>query len=270
MQVLKNLKKIAALGTGAVMLGATLTGALAADLGDYPAPFVVNGVYDDSNVFVYGNQALADDTAAMMDISSSFQFLAKTPVVSAGTTVSVTGGKTEQVPLGQGFSNSTYFDTSLQDDDVSTLFDGKINFQGTEYDTSEELQMCDVGGQKYGEPFVATSLMTDDDYKRDVFFELAKDKIKYAYRFDKTINLSSAIATNPLEIDFLGKNLKITSVATTGDSFTARVGDEFTLNAGDSVTVAGKTVTLENVGGTTAQLSVDGVSKSISIFNLIF
>ncbi|MBU2589311.1 MAG: hypothetical protein KKB39_00950 [Nanoarchaeota archaeon] len=258
MQVLKNLKKIAALGTGAVMLGATLTGALAADLGDYPAPFVVNGVYDDSNVFVYGNQALADDTAAMMDISSSFQFLAKTPVVSAGTTVSVTGGKTEQVPLGQGFSNSTYFDTTLQDDDISTLFDGAVNFQGTEYDTSEELQMCDRT-----EPFVATSLMTDDDYKRDVFLEMGKDKVRYAYRFDETILLNATTAANPLEIDFLGKTLKITSISA-DTSFTARVGDEFTLNAGDSVTVVGKTVTLENVGSSNAQISVDGVSKSIS------
>ena len=258
MQVIKNLKKFAALGTGAVMLGATLTGALAADLGDYPAPFVVGGVYDDSNVFVYGDQALADDTAAMMDIAAGLQFLAKTPVTSSGTSVTVSGGKTDQIPLGQGFSNSTFFDTTLQDDDIETLFDGAINFQGTEYDTSEELQMCDRT-----EPFVATSLMTDDDYKRDVFLEMGKDKVRYAYSFDESILLNATTAANPLEIDFLGKTLKITSISA-DTSFTARVGDEFTLNAGDSVTVEGKTVSLDNVGTSSATISVDGVSKNIA------
>lgn len=258
MQVIKSLKKFAALGTGAVMLGATITGALAADLGDYPAPFVVDGVYDDSNVFVYGDQALADDTAAMLDIAASLQFMAKTAVTDSGSTVTVSGGKADQIPLGQGFSNSTFFDKTLQDDDVSTLFDGAINFAGTEYDTSEELQMCDQT-----EPFVATSLMTDDDYKRDVFLELGKDKVRYAYSFDESILLNSTTSSNPIEIDFLGKTLKITSISA-DTSFTATVGEEFTLNAGDSVTVEGKTVVLENVGSSSATISVDGVSKNIN------
>jgi len=256
------LRTLAAIGTGAVMLGATLTGALAQDLAKYPEPFVVGGVYDDSNVFVYGDNALADDVAAMTDIATSLQFLAKTPVTTAGTTVTVTGGKAQQVPLGQGLTNATYLDTTLQDDDVSTLFDGKINFQGTDYDTSEELQMCDEYGRKYGEPFVASSLMSDDDYKRDVFFELGKDKIRYAYKFDKTINLSLTTSSNPLEIDFLGKTIKISSVTAAG--ITAKVGEEYSLLAGDTVTVEGKVVKLENVGSTNAEVSVDGVSKTVS------
>ncbi len=269
MQVLKTLKKVAAIGTGVAMLGATLTGALALDLKDYPKPFVVDGVYDDTNVFVVGDNALAADTLAVGDVTASMQFLAKTPVVTGGGTVTVTGGKSQKLPFGQGLSNATYFDTTLQDDDVNTLFDGKINFAGTEYDTSEELQMCDESGRKFGEPFVATSLMSDDDYKRDVFLEMGKDKLKYAYKFDKTINISgSATTTTPMEIDFLGKPLKITAVATSGTQFTARVGDEYTLNAGDSVSVdvsgVKKTVKLDNVGTSNAVVNVDGVTKSLS------
>lgn len=262
MQVLKTLKRVAAIGTGVAMLGATLTGALALDLKDYPAPFVsAAGVYDDSNVFVYGDSAIAADTVAISDISTSLQFMAKTPVATSGGTVSVTGGKAQKLPLGQGFANATYLDKQLQDDDISTLFDGKINFAGTEYDTSEELQFCDAS-----EPYVATSLMTgDDDYKRDVFFELSKDKVRYAYRFDKTINLSVATTTQPVEIEFLGKKLKLTSVTATG--FTARVGDEYSMNAGDSVTIEGKTVKLTNVGTSNAVVDVDGVTKSITSGN---
>ena len=50
MQVLKAMKKVAAVGTGVAMLGATLTGAMALDLSEYPAPFVTAGTYDTSNV----------------------------------------------------------------------------------------------------------------------------------------------------------------------------------------------------------------------------
>ncbi|MBU2637489.1 MAG: hypothetical protein KJ955_00800 [Nanoarchaeota archaeon] len=272
MQVLKTLKKVAAIGTGVAMLGATLTGALALDLKDYPNPFVVDGVYDDANVFVVGDDALSADTLASLDIVAGMQFLAKTPVVSSGGTVTVVGGKSQKVPLGQGLTNSTYFDRVLQDDDVSTLFDGKVNFGGTEYDTSEELQMCDDGGRKYGEPYVATSLMSDDDYKRDVFLEMGRDTVRYAYKFDKTINISATVSTTtPLEIDFLGKPLKITNVAAAGTGFTARVGDEYTLNAGDSVSVdvdgVKKTVKLDNVGTSNAVVNVDGVTKSITSGN---
>ncbi|MDD4878680.1 MAG: hypothetical protein PHO02_06650 [Candidatus Nanoarchaeia archaeon] len=259
MQVLKTLKRVAAIGTGVAMLGATLTGALALDLKDYPAPFVsAAGVYDDSNVFVYGDNAIAADTAAIGDLTASMQYMAKTPVVTSGSTVSVTGGKAQTVPLGQGLSNGTYFDTQLQDDDIDTLFDGVITFGSKEYDTSEELQLCDKT-----QPFVATSLMSDDDYKRNVFFEFGRDAIKYAYKFDETIILSSASTTSPIEIEFLGKKLKITSIDS-ATSFTATVGEEYSMYAGDSVTVEGKTVKLKNVGTSNAEVEIDGVSKSLT------
>ena len=265
MQVLKTLKRVAAIGTGVAMLGATLTGALALDLKDYPKPFVTDGVYDDSNVFVYGDTAIAADTVAISDITAGLQFLAKTPVVASGSTVSVIGGKSAKVPLGQGLSNSTYFDKQLDDGDVSTLFDGTISFGSSDFDTSEELQMCDDSGRIYGEPFVATSLMTDDDYKRNVFFEFGKDKIRYAYKFDKTINLSrdgTISTTVPLEIDFLGKKMKITAVTAT--SITATVGDEYTMKEGDSVTVEGKVIKLTTVGTATAAVDVDGVARNLA------
>src|SRR3989338_5195729 len=99
--VMKTVKRIAAISTGVAMLGATLTGALAApQLKEYPSPFVKSGVYDDSNVFVTGDNALAADTLGLLDISTNLQFLAKTPVSTGGTSVSVTGGQTKAVGLG--------------------------------------------------------------------------------------------------------------------------------------------------------------------------
>ena len=46
MKVKKVIKRIVALGTGFSMLGATMFGALAADLADFPAPYVKSAVYD--------------------------------------------------------------------------------------------------------------------------------------------------------------------------------------------------------------------------------
>ena len=43
MKAMQAIKKMVALGMGLTMVGATIFGASAAKLSDYPAPFVVNG-----------------------------------------------------------------------------------------------------------------------------------------------------------------------------------------------------------------------------------
>lgn len=263
--VRKTMKRIAAIGTGVAMVGATLTGAMAVDLSDYPQPFVVDGVYDDTNALVVGDDADAADTLGMVDIATGLQFESKTAVESDSTTVSVTGGKTEQVALHLGLSNTTFFDTQLQDDDVSNLFDGEITFQGTAYDTSEQLEILDKA-----DPSPETSLTSsDDDYKTDVYLEVkTRDQIKFYYKFDETINLRKTTSADPLSISFLGDNLKITSIDSAGNKFTAYVGDEYYLGAGESVDIdidgETKTITLTDVSSTSAVIDVDGESKIIS------
>ena len=97
MQRLKTaVKKIAALGVGAAMLGATMTGALAADLTDYPAPFIVDGVYSSNNVFVIGRNAKAEDNIALANVVKDFQLRSKICVPGvAGGSVSVSGDAVE-------------------------------------------------------------------------------------------------------------------------------------------------------------------------------
>ena len=47
MKLRKAIKRIIALGTGATMVGATILGAMAAaDLSNYPAPFVEDGAFN--------------------------------------------------------------------------------------------------------------------------------------------------------------------------------------------------------------------------------
>lgn len=78
MRVRKAIKKIAALGAGISMVGATFLGAMAADLSEYPSMFVQNGQFD--GVIVVGDKAAAEDVVGSIDIATSLQYALGQPV----------------------------------------------------------------------------------------------------------------------------------------------------------------------------------------------
>src|SRR3989344_611578 len=256
----KTIKKVAAIGTGVAMLGMTLTGALAADLSNYPSGLGLKN--DVSTLLVVGASAgdAVSDNAAATDIAAGLPAGIKT---SGGTVV--TGESKEDIPIGIGIANQSGigFDKVLEDDDIAILQDKKINFKSSDYDIREVVLLGP------GSPSIETSLTSsDDDYKTDVVMETgARNTIKYIYVFDDSINIGNATTSNPLTLKFLGKTLKI--VSTDSDTkFTAYVGAEYFLNSGESVVVNGKKITLENVGSTgSIVLDVDGVTETISSGN---
>jgi hypothetical protein len=71
MNVKKTIKKIAALGAGVTMVGATVMGAMAYDLANYPAPYVADGVFD--GVIVLGGAGAMEDMLGAVDIAASLQ-----------------------------------------------------------------------------------------------------------------------------------------------------------------------------------------------------
>ena len=135
----KEIKKIVALGIGASMMGATILGAAAAaDLVNYPAPFITSGKF--SGVLVVGDQAAAEDIIGISDIAMSLQYSATT---SAGTTnigaVSVSGdawkvgtsSKKLEMTNNEGtgaIGNETFRDimTAIDEDELKALADGSI------------------------------------------------------------------------------------------------------------------------------------------------
>ena len=263
MQKIKNMvKKIAAISTGAAMLGATLTGALAADLCSYPAPFVDVTAKQFDYLLVLGSGAsgtgAAKDTAGAIDIAGG---LASVPVAAAGSssTVTVTGGVTEDIPLTLNIAASNQIDNVLDHSDISSLFDGQINFNSATYDTSEQLYL-----NLKNNASVETSLSSnDEDYKSDVRLEVNKGALQYVYSFDTSISLNVSTSV-PLDIDFLGKRLRVTG-RSSATQITAQVGQEYFLNSGESVTVIGKTIKLERVGSNGDILvNVDGVTETLS------
>ncbi len=117
--------KLAAAGAAATMLGATLAGAFAYTLADYPAPFIQNGQFN--GYFVVGETAKAVDVIGMVDIATSLQAEAvqKVPVQVPGQEAETTvegGAKVEQgtdkLNLMESFSSVKSF---FGGDDLSVL-----------------------------------------------------------------------------------------------------------------------------------------------------
>ena len=92
MEVKKAIKKVVALSAGAIMVGATIMGAMAADLAEYPKPFITEDVRFDGTLVV-GASAKTEDVIGAIDISNGLQAEAikSTPISGASTEVAIEG-----------------------------------------------------------------------------------------------------------------------------------------------------------------------------------
>jgi hypothetical protein len=266
MNVRKAIKKIVAIGAGVTMVGATIMGAMAA-LDAYPTNYITDGVFNGK--VVVGENAATSDVVGAIDIAASLQAEAKTATeVSCAGTVSVTGGKTEDVPIGTALNNAANaFGASVDADDVPSMLSSTVDIDnGTiedTYDVSDKLQFSAAIGPQTGTTYATNR---NDDWTDKVFVPIPRNSINYTFVFDDALktgnNLTYASNNYPIELTFLGKKLKITGAAAT--SITAQVGEEVFLQVGDTVEVVGKTVELKNVGNTGAVIvSVDGVTETI-------
>ena len=274
MQVLNAIKKIAAVGTGVAMLGATLTGALALKLSDYPAPFVdANGVYDNSNVFVVGENAAAADTLGVAVVTANLQFLAREEVNVGGAVVVGAGQKLEDIPLGTSLNDTTNgFGSEVDSTDISALRDTvmsiDINQVNDDYDYKEEISLGSRSGG--GNLSVETGLTyqpnIDEKWGARAFVVMEKNSWGYYFVFEDTLKagnyLNDTSSANHIDLPFLGSTLRIDAGAAT--TITANIGDRFDLAAGDSVEVEGKAVVFLQASTGQVRVSVDGVEESIS------
>ncbi len=88
MRFQKAIKRMIALGTGAVMVGSSVFAA--ADLANFPSPFVKDGKF--SGVLIVGDKAAAEDVIGISDVISSLQFAAtKKVTTTSGGEVAVEG-----------------------------------------------------------------------------------------------------------------------------------------------------------------------------------
>lgn len=130
MKFRKAIKKIVALGLTAGMLGATVG---AADLNDYPSPFVVGGKF--SGMLVVGDNAAAQDVVGVSDIAMGLQFALAKQTSGKGAGTSVEGDAYEFTKSGDSlnlFQNISSIKSTLTDEDLKSLADGTFKGKTTE------------------------------------------------------------------------------------------------------------------------------------------
>ena len=105
-------KRVAAISAGATLMGATMMGAVAADLGDYPAPFVQDGQLN--GVVVVGASA---DMADMIGAGDIIATLTQATVTTGTASTTTLGGKSDEVTLGSdvdsALDSSPYTDSEI-------------------------------------------------------------------------------------------------------------------------------------------------------------
>ncbi|MEM4263729.1 MAG: hypothetical protein QW666_02425 [Candidatus Woesearchaeota archaeon] len=95
----QTIKRIVALGVGLTMVGATIFGASAYTLANWPAPFVVNGVPAANYAITVGDNAAGSDVIGAIDINSALQQAAvvKTTVTAPAVSGVVLTGDAAEV-----------------------------------------------------------------------------------------------------------------------------------------------------------------------------
>lgn len=225
---MRAIKKIVALATGATMLGATVMGAMAADLATYPAPFVDGCSF--SGAIVVGDSAAAEDVIGAVDISSTLAVSGTTTDSSGtGTTVTVTGEAvkistdTKELTLGNGRRalGGEVRTVDLSDSDLPTILaDGTFtNKEGTEYDYEQTLRFADD---------VNFTFLADSDYKNkepNLMVYRNKNLLLLNYTLDFTKDATSDCVAGVLDdfqdksIEILGNTYDITTATNTSTNF---------------------------------------------------
>ncbi len=295
MRFQKAIKRMIALGTGAVMLGSMAGSAFAAaDLMNYPSPFVKDGKF--SGVLIVGDKAAAEDVIGISDVIASLQFAATKKVASSsGGAVTVegdawkvgTGSKrlelSEDLTVGginrEIFSNITTF---IQKGDLKALDSGSAtNGKGTAPYNQYLYLLGPLAQNNMDSGYVIYSQNDEDTTADFLYFKSGRELGRYVLEF--TTNLESdvddsagASSTTGLfltdfqnvDVTMLGKKYSIVTakrISTVGSNveLTLMGGsgkDTLTEKQTKTYTVVGKDyeVTLSYVDSTSAQLTVNG------------
>ncbi len=268
MKVRKAIKRIMALSTGAAMLGATMFGAMAADLNQYPTQFIKDGVFD--GLLVVGDNAAAEDIIGVTNIATSLQAASvkKQVVETSGTTVSVEGDakkigtSSNFLELGENLDAAGM--TTVDSNDLTALKDGNFqNNRGTyKYTQSISLPKANVQYAKDSD--------LSDNY--ELYLKFNSSKTAYEYKMAFTPAMESEVDSSSNLKDFrdkpiaiLGKDYTILTAKNESNKitltlFSGAMTDILTEGSTKSYTLKSKdyTVTASYISSSEAMFTVNG------------
>ena len=264
MDTKKIFKRITAVATGATMLGATVMGALAADLSNYPSDFVTDGVFN--GLIVLGENAATVDNLASIDIATSMM----APSTAGLTTTSVEGdawlvgtsAKFLEIANNNASSSSSQdgetinsIATFIGDDELGALVDGTWNTNENEYGFQQFLFFDDTTATSS----IVKYVENDADVTADHFYvkngqPIARYKMEFTSTAQSDVTDSAGTAsTTGIYLD----DFEDTSLSLFGDAYTVVQARRTATNGGG--------VKLVLMAGATADTLLEGESKSFTI-----
>jgi hypothetical protein len=199
MKIKRMVKRLFAVGTGVVMLGATAMGAMAADLSNYPDMFVSDGVFD--GYLVVGENAASVDNLAMTDIAASMKYTA----ADGSSTTTVEGDAWMVGTSSDDFEiNETINDVQsyIGEDELGALAGGSItNEKGTS--TYEEKVYFSLDGVS------VVKFVEDENENAALFYKIPDATVFARYELDFNEALESDIDSNANYEDMEDKEITI-------------------------------------------------------------
>jgi hypothetical protein len=246
MNIRKTVKKIAALVAGTTMLGATIMGAVALDLSDYPAPFVASGVFDGK--IVVGANAATSDVVGAIDLAASLQAESTTT-----TEIDIPGSAGTATVVGDSAEFKTFSDivgigevlgdvkTTFTADDLEALKSGIFDTGGSSTPVKQYLRFGDVTASVVFEE-------NDDDIVAD-FLKFPDGSPVFEYHIEFTEGAESELDSGTLE-DLEGETLTM-------------IGSPFTIV--EATLSNTNDIKLVMLGGEVADTLRDGETKTYTI-----
>jgi len=262
MKLRKAIKKIVALGA-TTLLGATMI-ASAADLSEYPSPFIADGKF--SGMLVVGDKAAAEDVIGVSDIAMSLQFAATTAAGTTSTTTSIEGDawlvgtssrKLEMVENsdttnGESIQNIS---TSIDEDELDALADGSITTEKGTAGYNQYLNFEDVGLNGGYVKYIEN----DDDVAADfLYFGSGTEIARYSIEFKSSLQSDVEDSTG-------SKDTTGTYLGDMEDETISILGQDFNIVKARRVTSSGGGVELTLMGGSVKDTLNEGETKTINV-----
>lgn len=278
MNMRKAVRKVAALGTGALMMGATLmSGAFAADLSDFPKPLFIDpntGAFN--GILVVGEKAKVPDVQGASSVMATLQAAAvkKTTINVEGsrTTTNLAGGEGVLIQTGSNYltlnESLRQVKTNLDDDDLPKLLaEGTYVADGDDASNTYDYEQKITFGSGKNATFTfyeSSDYELDEDNPVEMLYQPESTNFYvYELSFKKAAesDLSASSAgcgdTNELcdledtKISMLGMEYDITQF-------------EYVDDGGETVT-ANDTVTIEMMGGATIHTLYEGQTATYEL-----
>ena len=270
MRFQKAIKRMIALGTGAIMVGSSVFGA--ADLANYPMPFVKDGKF--SGVLIVGDKAAAEDVIGISDIVSSLQFAASKPVtVTKAGEVAVEGdawlvSTSNHLELSEDGSTSDTIETLrnittyIDKNNLKALASGSVTNNKVTSPFNQYFYLLGPGvetGTNFADTGYVIYSEDDDDVTADfLYFKSGREIGRYLMEF--TTALES-------DVDDSSGSSSTTGLFLTDyqDVDVTMFGKKYTIVTAKRITTAGSDVVLTLMGGAGKDSLLEKQTKTYTI-----